>query len=116
MTPKRDETRKAWRITTKAHNDGGYSIVSDRTAGEAKTHEVNSIREAYCNANYSWVISCRRAPEYDELARTWPGTIAWRDPVDRESWEIDRGHWHDYEKKPMSSTERIMLMEAEVFP
>ncbi len=99
-----DNNRKAWRITTTADGIRGFSIVSAINPGKAKTTVINQIREAYYKGTYSWIISCRRAPEYDELAHKYSGTIAWHH--DRENWEQDRGRWSDSETKPMTAEER----------
>ena len=99
-----DPNRKAWRIATKAHDEGGFSIVSERCAGRAKTLEVYAMRDGYDKATHAWITSCRRAPEFDALAKKYKGTIAWH--MDGENWEQDRGHWRDREPKPLTYAER----------
>jgi len=114
MSERIDLSRKAYKISTKAHNEGGYCIVSARSAGEAKSMIISDMQDAYDKPTYSWIISCRRAPEYDDLAHQWKGCIAWHDYG--ENWEQDRGSWRDYEKRPMTFNERILKQEAEVWP
>lgn len=82
---------KAYQITTSA--DEGFGIYSARTAGKAKTMAVTALQDAYPKANYSWITSCRRNPEYDELAMKYPGCIAWEH--NGEHWQQDKGRWWD---------------------
>lgn len=83
---------KAYKIETKV--DPGFSIYIAENAGSAKTRAVSSMRDAYRDANYSWVTSCHRAPEFDYLApNNENACIAWSH--EGEHWQIDRSpsHW-----------------------
>lgn len=101
-----DKDRKAYKIVSKWHEPGGYEIVSETTSGAAKTHHVNRLREVWGKkASYALVKSCRRAPEYDELARKYRGAIKWHD--EGENWEQDRGSWKDGEVMPKTYEERL---------
>ncbi len=89
---------KAYRIYTCAHNEGDYGIYGARSAGKAKTMCMSGLGNAgYNDASYAWIKSCRRAPEYDNLARTLGGCIAWKDG--REHWDLELGHWYGGEKR-----------------
>jgi hypothetical protein len=89
---------KAYRITTILNDEGSFGVYSAETPARAKTMVVSAMREAYSDANYPWITSCRRAPEYDALAEKYRGCIAWKEGF--EHWEQDRGHWWDGEKIP----------------
>lgn len=83
---------KAYKIETKI--DSGFSIYIAESAGSAKTLAVSSMREGWRDATYSWVTSCRRAPEFDYLAPNNDNAcVAWSHEGER--WQIDRfpSHW-----------------------
>jgi hypothetical protein len=83
---------KAYKIKSKLDTTKeSYGIYSAENAGKAKTSLIRSAQDAYKDVNYSYIISCRRAPEYDALASKYRGCIAWRD--DKEYFEQDKGHW-----------------------
>ena len=82
---------KAYKIQTKI--DSGFSIYIAENAGSAKTRAVSSMCDSYRDANYSWVTSCRRAPEFEYLALNNENScVAWSSE-EGERWQIDRGHW-----------------------
>ena len=79
---------KAYRITTKPDDHPtDWTIYSAKSAGRAKTLCVRSMQSAYLEANYSWITSCRRCPEYDALAANDERCIAYK--VGREGYEYN---------------------------
>jgi hypothetical protein len=74
--------RKAYKIVTDINDYGGYGIYSAESSGRAKTMVVNGLREAYYEATYSWIKSCKRAYNYDCLADKYSGCVAWKDEED----------------------------------
>lgn len=93
---------KAYRIITAIHRDGDFGVYSALTAGKAKTQCFMDMRDAYPDATYAWIRSCRRAPEHDVATETGTGCIAWKNS--REWWHIKRGH--NYEPEVMFEPER----------
>jgi hypothetical protein len=91
--------KKAYKITTKANEIGEWLIYSGENAGKVKTFCVNHMKEAYSDATYSWINSCKRIPEYDELANKYNGCIAWKikasDQISWERWEQDKSNWFE---------------------
>ena len=70
----------------------GYSVYLAESAGKAKTLLMHSLRDVYQNADYSWITSCCRAPEFDYLAKeNHKKCVAWVDG--KERWQAGRGHW-----------------------
>jgi hypothetical protein len=90
-----DKLNKAYRIVTQADPDM-WVVYAAPTSAKAKTSCFYAMREAYPDATYAWINSCRRAPQYDALAEKHSGCIAWRDRCG-ENWEQDKGHWYDWE-------------------
>jgi hypothetical protein len=82
--------RKAYKIITRIHEPGDWSIYSGKTAGEAKTTCLYGMLDAYQDATYAWITSCRRAPEYDQHAEKYGGCVAWKNGM--ESFDIKLGH------------------------
>jgi len=88
---------KAYRIKTRLDEDADdFVIYSAPSAGQAKRMAVMGMRDSHPDANFPWITSCRRAPEYDELAKKLNGCICWR--AGREWWHLEQGHWWDWEK------------------
>ena len=84
---------KAYKITQ--HDYNGFGIYIAESAGKAKTQYMYSLWDVYPEADYSWLKSCRRAPEYDYLWTIAPGRgcVAWSDG--NENWQEDKGHWYN---------------------
>lgn len=92
--------KKAYQISCKKSNKPGeWGIYSGENAAKAKTIFMVDLKENYPESNYSWITTCRRIPEYDELANKYSGCIAWKMQCwDRdiwERWEQDKGHWYE---------------------
>lgn len=86
--------KKAYKIKTKADIDiNSWGIYGAYSAPRAKTLCMSSLWESYPNSNYSWITSCRRAPEYDDLVNEYSGCVAWKQGA--ECWEQDKGHWYE---------------------
>ena len=84
---------KAYIIKTKIDIDNSsWGIYSGKTAPKVKTYVMSSLKDIYRESNYSWITSCRRIPEYDNLAQKYDGCIAWKQGT--EHWEQDKGHWY----------------------
>lgn len=54
------------------------------------------MSDAYLESGYPWIETCRRAPEFDHLAKDGPDCVAWAEGSER--WQIDKGHWHTWEE------------------
>ena len=77
---------RAFCIITKMDEPGDWSIWIGRSAGEAKTLLVTKLADSYRGATYAWVVSCRRAPEFDRFAVYGLGCCAWHQRY--ESWSL----------------------------
>jgi hypothetical protein len=92
-------TKKAYKIVTNINEPGEWMVYSAETDGKAKTMCVNAMRDVYKKANYSWIKSCLRIPEYDSMAEKGKGCIAWKllssDLRTYERWELDRSNWFE---------------------
>ena len=82
---------KAYKIKTKARSENSYSVYVAENAGRAKTKVVQSMSDVYDGVDYSWITSCRRAPEFDHLANGRLECVAWVDGNER--WQINHAVW-----------------------
>jgi hypothetical protein len=87
--------RKAYQIRVERADidNNSWGVYSACTPGKAKSVCLSGLKEAYTDATFAWITTCRRAPEYDTLAEKYPGCIAWKQG--REHWEQDKGHWDE---------------------
>ncbi len=82
---------KAYKIkTTQDEFSVDFFVYGAATAGKAKTLLLNSLQDAYPQATYAWIKSCKRCPGWDFIDKT--GCLEWQ--MGNEHWNIVQGHWY----------------------
>lgn len=82
------ENYKAYKIVIDWDEYAEYHIYSAPTASKAKSMFMSNLRAVYGDyVNFNLISSCRRAPEYDALAKQLGGCIAWKSR--HEQWQLD---------------------------
>jgi hypothetical protein len=84
---------KAYRIETTILVAGSWHIYSGENAAKAKYWCIRQMRQAGYKADFSWIVSCKRASQYDELCVKYPTqVVAWKDGPHR--FQIEEGEWY----------------------
>jgi hypothetical protein len=99
---------KAYKIETRAHEIGSWSIYAGETRGRATYRCILALKAVYSKVDFTWINSCRRAPEYDDLCNRVLaplGCVAWKHGNQR--WEWGKDEWYEGDRFPKENIEQI---------